>query len=146
MLPQNQDLFDLRLDETAKAHLLETTRWTRFLAICSIFFMIMFSLYALYSTYLTYSLAQVDVGNALLVAGGFMLLASTLYFYPIYALIKLSSCFKKGIQTGNQDLVNEGFRYQKAMFRYTGILTIISIVLMLLSIIRGGLSTLNIGG
>ena len=66
-----------------------------------------------------------------------------LYFYPIYALLKFSSCMKKGIHNNNQELINEGFRYQKNMFRYTGILLIISMACILLSIIVGGVGLIT---
>jgi len=131
------------LSELSKAYLLETVRWTRFLAImgfiflglmllAAVFFMVSGSLLAAYSTELA-GLGTTGVGVLYLVA-------VLLYFYPIYALTKFSSCIKKGIRHENQELITEGFRYQKNMYKFIGILMIIVLVLYLLIIIFGGLA------
>lgn len=44
-MQQDLNLFETSLDETAKAHLLETTRWTKFIGICSV---VMLALTVLY--------------------------------------------------------------------------------------------------
>lgn len=150
MQQQDLNLFETSLDETAKAHLLETTRWTKFIGICAILIVILFAAYTLFTLrYMSAVMANSGASDAGGVAGTVTTVAIVvmiaLYFYPIYALLRFSSRMKKGIQGNNQDLINEGFRYQKNMFRYTGILLIISLVLILLSFIIGGAGMLTAG-
>ncbi|WP_118950068.1 DUF5362 family protein [Taibaiella helva] len=144
MLQQNPDLFETGLDETAKAHLLETTRWTRFLAICFIFIMVLSGIYIVMATYTTSAMAQIETSLAVIISVIVIVILAALYCYPIYALFRFSSRMKQGIQNNNRDLINEGFRYQKTLFRYMGILTVVSIALMLLSVILGGIRTMTV--
>ena len=145
-MQQDLNLFETSLDETAKAHLLETTRWTKFIGICSV---VMLALTVLYMI-MTSMVLNKALGNNSEYEGifGMMMTVMTiimvgLYFYPIYALLKFSSSMKKGIQGNNQELINDGFRYQKNMFRYTGILLIISLICILLSVIVGGVGLMT---
>jgi len=144
MLQQNPDEFETGLDETAKAHLLETTRWTRFLAICFIFIMVLSGIYIVMATYTTSAMAQIETSLAVIISVIVIVILAALYCYPIYALFRFSSRMKQGIQNNNRDLINEGFRYQKTLFRYMGILTVVSIALMLLSVILGGIRTMTV--
>jgi uncharacterized membrane protein YidH (DUF202 family) len=140
-MQQDLNLFETGLDETAKAHLLETTRWTKFIGICAVVILAITVLYMII-TFMTLNKAMGNNSEYEGIVGMVMTIATLimigLYCYPIYALLKFSSCMKKGIQSNSQELINDGFRYQKNMFRYTGILLIISLVCILLSVIVGG--------
>lgn len=146
MQQQDLNLFETQLDETAKAHLLETTRWTKFLGICSLIFTILLLLYFVFAGAFMGSImggGGAELGNAFgIIFIVIALFATGLSVYPIYALLKFSSCMKKGIQNNSQELINDGFRYQKTMYRYLGILTIIYLALILLSIVLSGISAL----
>jgi hypothetical protein len=142
MEQKNIDIFSSGLDETAKAHLLETTRWTKFLAIASFIglgLMILSGIFlaSFVSTYSTTN--SYSEGSGILV--GYVIVA-LIYFYPLFALLKFSSNMKNGILTNNQELINEGFRYQKGMFRYIGIVMIIGLFFFLLAMMFGGLGLL----
>lgn len=139
------NVFETKIDESAKAHLLETTRWTKFIAIMGFILIGLFLLLAI--TILAsgpmMSSSPGALGADLNTGMGITYIAITFFYvYPIYALLKFSRSMKRGLNNGNQDLINEGFRYQKAMYRYIGILTIISLFLMLISVIMGGLGIL----
>ena len=127
------------LDERSKAYLLETTRWTKFLAIMGFIFIGLMIIIALIFLVAGSALsAYAGGGLALLGATGgsiFMLIMIGLYVYPVYALWKFSTNMKSGINTANQEQIVEGFRYQKNMYRYMGILMIIVLAFYLLSII-----------
>jgi hypothetical protein len=133
------------LDETSKAYLLETTRWTKFLSILGfifIGFMILFLLIMMVagSALSAYSPGMETFGvlGAVIV----MILLVAFYFYPIYALWKFSTNMKSGINTNNQEQITEGFRYQKNMYRFLGIVAIIILALYLLIFIFGGLGAI----
>jgi hypothetical protein len=141
-MEQNEsNIFEHGLDETAKAHLLETTRWTKFLAIIGFIFTGLLIIGALAvmtmgSIFSSYSPGLGGLGAGFGVGVGFIyLVLAAIYFYPIYALFKFSSCMKRGINTGSQDIITEAFRYQKNMYRFIGIMMIIVIAIYLLAFI-----------
>lgn len=136
------NIFETKLDETAQAHLLETARWTKFLGICYTILMVLCLVYFIFiAMYIgQFAGANNDIAGMTTMAMTIGSLFSVgLCIYPIYALLKFSSVMKKGIQMNNQELINDGFRYQKTMYRYLGILTIISLFLILISFILGGI-------
>jgi hypothetical protein len=118
------------LDETAKAYLLETAKWTKFLAVIMMVFM------GLGFIGMTIGLLSGNLTseyNSEFIGGGFILffylLCIGLYIYPVLALYNFSTSIKSGIETNNRELVNEGLRHQKSMFKYLGIVMIIVLVL-----------------
>ena len=146
MQQQDLNLFETGLDETAKAHLLETTRWTKFLAICYVIFLFFILAYLIFMVVYFGSImgGNEELGSIFgAVIGAFAIIGIGFNVYPIYALFKFSSCMKKGIQSNNREMINDGFRYQKTMYRYLGILTIISLILTLLSFILGGVGSIT---
>ncbi len=136
-MQQEVNIFESSMDETAKAHLLETTRWTKFLAIMGFIataFIILMALFMLMFGAVLPSYSGVGaVGSAL-----YFLVMAALYFYPAWALIRFSSLMKRGINTNNQEMINDGLRHQKNMYRYLGILTIILLVFVLLMFVIAG--------
>lgn len=143
MDPRNEPIFENGMDETAAAYLLETTRWTKFLGIISIIFSALMLLVAVTQMYAASQYSDVSSPEAAGVMVGkllYFVLVACFYIYPAIALLKFSSCMKRGIPDRNQALINDGFRYQKNFFRYIGILTIIALALILLAAFFGLLS------
>lgn len=146
MEQHNLNVFESNgLDERSRAYLLETTRWTKFLSILG-FIGVGLMILGLF--------AMMLMGSALTAFGGgmaafgmigftiFFVLVIALYVYPIYALWKFTTNMKSGLNSNNQELITEGFRYQKNMYRYMGILAIIFMSFYLLGIIFGGLGSM----
>jgi hypothetical protein len=140
------NIFETKIDETGKAHLLETVRWTKFMAIMGFIFVgicLLGAVTLLVSGPMLSSSASslgADLNSGI---GIVYIIIAFLYVYPVYALLKFSGSMKRGLNSGNQDLINEGFRYQKTMYRYLGILTIISLFLVLISFILGGIGLMS---
>ncbi len=133
-------------DEVTKAYLMETTRWTKFIAIMGFIIVGILVLAALVvmvfgSTFSSLSSDLAGIGLGIGV-GLIYLFFAFLYFYPVLELFKFSSCMKRGLNTGSQELVTEAFRHQKNMYKFTGILLIIIIVLYLILFLFAGLSGL----
>jgi hypothetical protein len=145
MEQNDTNIFEHGLDETAKAHLLETTRWTKFLAIMGFIFTGLFIIVALAvmtmgSMFSSYP-GMGGLGAGMGIGIGFVyLVVAVIYLYPVYSLFKFSSCMKKGIHTGSQDLITDAFRYQKNMYRFIGIIMIILIVVYLLIFVLVGVN------
>lgn len=143
MEQNDTSIFEQGLDETAKAHLLETTRWTKFLAIMGFIFTGLFIVIALAvmtmgSMFSSYPGMEGlgGLGAGFGVGLGFVyLIIAVIYLYPVYTLFKFSSSMKRGINTGSQDLITDAFRYQKNMYRFIGIMMIIVIAIYLLAFI-----------
>lgn len=132
------------LDETAKAHLLETTRWTKFLAIMGFIFsgLLLAGALAMLAagSYLTSSSSGLGIGMAF-----YYVVLAGIYIYPVICLFRFSRLMKEGIHSHNQEMITEAFRYQKNMYRFMGILMIIFLSLGLLAIVFGGLSAIIAG-
>lgn len=118
------DIFHLEIDETAKANMLETARWAKFLTIV---FFIFFSLLVISWLVLLVMFTNfTDKNQALGLIWGAIVIGVNVY--PAYALYKFSSLLKLGVGTANQEQFNRALSYQKNMFKYMGILTIVGLV------------------
>lgn len=141
MEQNNTPIFESNgLDETAKAHLLETTRWTKFLAIMGFISSGLLVLAALAMLVTKSYLSGIGIGMAF-----YYVILAGIYIYPVICLFRFSRLMKEGIHSQNQELITEGFRYQKNMYRFIGILMIIFLLLALLGVVFGGITAILAG-
>jgi hypothetical protein len=150
LFKQEQEIFSIGVDETAKAHLLETARWTKFIAI---FFFIMSALLVVLGLVVAVVLGNSnDTSNPVLALLGGVGLAVVyiffvgLYVYPTWALFKFSKLTNAAMQTSNQQQFNEALKYQKNMYKYMGVLLIIVLALYGISFVLGVIGALMSGG
>lgn len=137
------DIFGQGLSETAKKHLLETTRWTKLLAIMAFIFSALMLLVALLYLYANGNFHTSYAAGVTLGQTTYLVLIGAIYVYPAFALIKFSSLIKTGIQAGNADLLTEAFRYQKNLYRYMGILVIVIAVLIVVLMVARQMMTVT---
>lgn len=137
MLNENDTIFASSLSENSKAHLLETTRWSKFLAIMGFVFMGLMFLGLIsffFSTPgfagMTPGVAQMSVISMLI----FVVFLTAIYIYPVLMLFKFSTQMKSGLMANNSSLVESAFRCQKNMFKYLGVVTIFSLAIYVLMI------------
>ena len=127
---QNEDLFSLKVDDTAKALFLETMRWTKFVGVI---FAILVALVSLIVTFVfTFYMPvymQTTVPNSSILLLFTLLIMVGTNFYPIFALLKFSSLIKRAVNTGNQQEFNAALKYMKNLFKYIGFFTITFIVM-----------------
>lgn len=128
---QEQQIFSFGIDETARAHMLETVRWGKFLAILGFIFLALLIAFGLLSGFV---LSALDTTNTLSAGMGIgmmfvYLLIAGLYFYPTWALYKFSVLSKEALNTFNQQQFNESLRYLKNMFKFFGVITIVMLAL-----------------
>jgi len=131
------------LDDTARYHLLDTVRWTKFLAIIGFVITGLFLVAAILMVVIGKSIFAMSPqypGGLAAGLGLVYIIAAGIYFYPVYALLRFSGCMKKGILNDDRQLVNDAFRYQKLMYKYIGILMIIILAFYLLVFILASLS------
>jgi len=128
-MDNTENIFHLEVDQTAKAYMVETARWAKFLAILTF---IMMGILVLASKFIGDYMALQYSTQGLQMPEWFStvimvvyILVVCLYFYPVFALLKFSNLIKPAVQAANKEQFNNAFRYLKNMFKYIGILTII---------------------
>lgn len=131
------DIFKMEVDTTAQSTFLEMARWTKFISIFGFILMALGLIAGIFMSTFIANYSGVYPGgiNTIVVMSVFYIVLIILYVYPTYALFKYSVLIKKSIQTANTALFNSAVRYLKNMFKYLGILLVISIILYGLFII-----------
>lgn len=126
----------LYIDETGKENLLQSVKWSKFIAI---FLFVILGLMILGGLMLgatgsvleQYSYAS---GNASFAGMSKVLmvtyiLMAILYFFPTLYLYKFSSLIKSSMYLNNQQQFNEALVYQRKMYKFVGIMVMIMIIL-----------------
>lgn len=138
----SQNLFGLNVDQSIKAHLYETAKWGRFLAIVGFIFcgLIVVLGFVMASTFDNLAGTGVETygdqsplqgaGIAMMVVYIFMAL---LNFFACLFLLRFANKMKIALVADDQTRFNESFQQLKSLFRYVGILTIILIAFYLLA-------------
>jgi hypothetical protein len=133
-------LFSLNIDPVTKAHLGETARWARFLAILGMIVLVLGLIVAMmgatvFTRFFGFDTGVGDeVGNSGLgavrigmVVGA--LITSAIIFFPLLFLLRFANGMRRAIAANDQNRLNESFQNLKVYFRYLGILVIIFLVL-----------------
>jgi len=144
---QNTSLFGLNIDQTSKAYLAETARWARFLAITGF---ICLGLMIIYGILIAFMMTNMSNNSEMFGgpygSGGFgsasgtfiivlYLFIAVIAFFPLLFLLRFSNKMKYALDSNEQEVLNESFRYLKIYYQYVGILTIIALVLMVLGVL-----------
>jgi hypothetical protein len=143
----NNTLFDLQVISEAKAHLADSAKWARFLAICG---MVGIVLMVVGGSYVALVVTKTDpeirdiyretgVSPEGLGAGMVFvyILAGLLYFFPCLFLLQFANKMKTALSLGDDLMLSESFRSLKKTFRYMGVLTIIFLGLFMLGLLAG---------
>jgi amino acid transporter len=147
---QNQNLFELQLDQPSTAYLGEAAKWAKFLAIMGFIFCGLMIIIALF--------AGSIMGAAMSAAGGGMssmfgsglltavyIIFAAVYFFPCLFLFRFASQMQEAVRNHEQNKLQGSFKNLKSCFRFLGILTIIVLCFYVLGIIGGllvGLSSM----
>lgn len=134
------------LNSEAKQYLLQTVGWTKFLSILGFVFtglglLGVISLLGSGSA-LSYSMGLPFGTGFFTVLMIFYILLILLYMYPIYCLYKFSTAIKGGIHSNSAVMIADGMKFQKRMYMFIGIFTIIMLSIYLLFMLFGGLAML----
>ena len=135
------NLFDLQVDHHAAAYIKDTTRWAKFLAIVGFvmsgIFLIIFIYYV--STLLNFNTARGEGHPPYSYYSGITLLTyllmAILSFFPCLYLLRFASRMQRALRNNDQEELNDSFRNLRACLRFVGILTVISLGLMITGII-----------
>ncbi len=124
----------LALETAAKAHLAETARWGRFLAIVGFVMIALIvlaaALFMAMGSALTEAMAQ-SGGPAFSgqVFGVIYLILGGIYLYPTVQLFNFAKNTKAALQSNQSQLITESMGNLKSVFKFFGIITILVIAL-----------------
>lgn len=136
---QSQSLFSLSIDPLTKAHLAETAKWARFLAIVGMVLLVLMIIFGLFfSTMMATSsnpFEEPTEGGAGLMSGLgigmaiMYILLALIWFFPLLYLLRFANSMKAALHSSDQTALNVSFQNLKSCFRYVGIFTIILLAL-----------------
>lgn len=133
------------ITESAKAYLLETAKWAKFLSILGI---ICYSFLVIVALFMILGGASSGLGSIMdntglyegigVTAIGFIyLIISLIFIYPTYCLYKFSVKIKHGLNSNNNEEITEAFKNHKTVYKFYGIFVIILLSFYVLAIIIG---------
>ncbi|MCD6017432.1 MAG: hypothetical protein K0S53_553 [Bacteroidetes bacterium] len=118
------------LTDQIKKHLIETSKWSKFLSILGFIGLGLMVLGAIVILVVGVSFGSYMGGGASGALGASMiallyLVMAIVYFFPCYYLFKSSTGIQNGIYSNNQELLNSGFESLKSHYKFIGIMMIV---------------------
>jgi uncharacterized membrane protein YjgN (DUF898 family) len=155
---QNTSLFGLGIDNISKGHLSEAAKWAKFLAICGFIFLGLMVVYGIVVSFVVVKMANTMsrfdttanenslknmMGIGMII---FYLVFAVIAFFPYYFLLRFANKMKAALISNDQDALNGSFQNLKILYRYMGILMIISLVLIAFGILSMLATVLMVSG
>lgn len=139
----SSSLFSLSIDPVTKAHLSETARWARFLAIVGFIFLGLMLVFGIFlSTYMSTIFGRNDMYGGAGLGASFgvgmaimYIIISALWFFPLLFLLRFANRMRTALNGNDQQALNISLQNLKVFFRFIGIMTIIVLALYALIII-----------
>jgi Family of unknown function (DUF5362) len=144
---QHSSLFSLSIDPVTKAHLSETARWARFLAIVGLIGIVLLVVGGMaYSIWITSIMQTMQNKYSSFPSNGYstgiamgsavmFVIAAAIAFFPMLYLLRFTGQMRTALNGNDQESLNSSFQNLKIYFRYIGIITIISLVLWIVWIL-----------
>ena len=153
---KTSSLFSLTIDPSTKAHLSETARWARFLAITgmiSLALVVIFGL--LYSIWISTMVDSMQNQNSFQTAQPFatglafgsailFIIVASVVFFPLLYMYRFANQMRTALYGNDQELLNRSFQNLKKYFRYLGIITIISLAMWLVWLLVFGVAIFSL--
>lgn len=137
----NQSLFDLKIDETSKDHILKTSLWAMVIVVTSVVgYILRVIRYATHKNDLPQAYERLGLkappsdGSTL----ASMVIQILIGGLVIFFLYQFASSSKKGVLNMNQSELNRGFNSLKTYFLIIGVLIILAFVFALFGILAAG--------
>jgi hypothetical protein len=135
---QNQNLFDLQLDQQSFSYFHEAAKWAKFIAIIGFVFCFFMVIIALFAGTIFASMGAAFGTNSMLTGGMFTiiyLIFAALWFFPCMYLFRFASQMQWALQHNEQIKLQNAIRNLKSYFRYVGIFLIVMLSIYALAII-----------
>jgi hypothetical protein len=148
----NQPLFSLAIDPVTKAHLNETARWAKFLAITGMVFLFLMILFGvLGSSFLFSRFSGMPAGSANLTSYAsigiavYMIIIAVIWFFPLMFTLRFASQMKGALAGNDQQALNASFQNLKITMRYLGVVTIVVLavyaIILVVTILSFGMAS-----
>jgi len=136
----NQNLFDLQIDQPVTTYLGETAKWAKFLAIIGFVFCGIMAIIAVFAGSLM-STAFGSMGGDGGMSGIFVtllyLVIAALYFFPCLYLFHFANKMQRALRQNDQGSLTDSFRNLKSCYKFLGILMIIVLAFYAIALIVG---------
>ena len=143
----NQNLFDLQIDQPVSNYLSESAKWAKFLAIVGFVFCGLFAVLALFAGSFT-STAFGSLGGSAGMSGIFVILIylgiAALYFFPCLFLFHFANKMQRALRQNDQGSLTDSFRNLKSCYKFLGILMIVILAFYAIAIIVGMLAAASL--
>jgi hypothetical protein len=147
---ENQNLFELQLDQPSTAYLGEAAKWAKFLAIMGFIFCAFMVVAALFAgSMMSAMMSSAGSGFGSMYGSGVItviyLFGAALYFFPCLFLFRFATQMQDAIRNHEQSKLQGSLKNLKSCFRFLGILTIVVIaiyVLILVGVLVVGVGTM----
>lgn len=137
-MQNQQSLFDLRVEADITDYLAQSARWAKFLAIVSFIFAGLMVLIGLLAGAMSASMQEM-AGMPSDIPLGFVtavyVISGIISVIPSYLLYKFAVNMQAALRAGDQESFSKSFGSLKACFKFVGVLTIISIVIVVIGFI-----------
>lgn len=138
-MEDNQSILELQVDQTASKNLSDVTRWAKFLSITGLVCMgVMVIFFIVMRSYLASALSQVIPGFSEIDSFGMLIsivvIGAGLVCVLMYFLFRGSVLIRKGIESKNQEIFNNGLASLRAYFTMYGVLAVVGLVINMVSI------------
>ena len=124
----NQNLFDLQIDQTVSGYLRETAKWGKFLAIVGFVGCGILAIIAVFAG-TAMSSAFESVGGGAGMSGMLLtliyLIIAIIYFFPCLYLFHFANKMQRALRQNDQFFLTDSFKNLKSCYKYMGILMII---------------------
>lgn len=136
---QSHSLFSLSIDPVTKAHLSESARWARFLAIVGMISLgLMIAFGVVYSIWISTTMSSLQDRYGVQSSGAYtssvatgsalvFIIMAVIAFFPFLYMLRFANQMKLALYSNDQENLNASFQNLKRYFRYVGIITIIGI-------------------
>jgi len=141
----NQNLFDLQIDQPVTTYLGETAKWAKFLAIVGFVFCGIIALVAIFAgsaMSAAFGSAGIDGGASGVIVTVVYLIVAVIAFFPYLFLFHFANKMQRALRQNDQFSLTESFKNLKSCYKFVGILTIISlsfwVIMIAIALITAG--------
>ena len=134
----NQNLFDLQIDQPVSSYLSETAKWAKFLAIVGFVMCGIFAIIGIFAgSFMAKAFGSIgsDSGYRGILVTLIYIGGAAIYFLPCLFLFHFANKMLKALRQNDQFYLTASFKNLKSCYKYMGILMIIVLSLYAIGII-----------
>jgi len=131
----NEEFKTMVVDETMKADLLSSAKWAKFLLVVATIAMALYFIVGIVITIAPMVLPPVPMLGGGIIFGPIYVMVSLIAIYPLVKGYQFANGVKAACLTGSEERLARGFAGMHAYLKFSGILTIICLVVTAIALI-----------